>query len=125
MAIRRTIAMLSVVLVASALAAQETRAEFQALGIVATKQPASMQCQYGLCTAYLSAFCLEKNRPPPPSRTTYRPSENTEVTLIVETAAGKTLRLAGNDWLRLETRTLIHRDRGIPWKPSVPLGEPA
>ena len=105
MAIRRTIALLSVVLTASAFAAQETRAEFQALGVVASKQPASMQCQDGQCAAYLSAFCLEKNHPPPPSHTTYRPSENTTVTLIVETAAGGTLRLAGRDWLRFETRT--------------------
>ena len=105
MAIRRTFAVLSVVLVASAFAAQETRAEFQALGIVATKAPAPMQCQNGQCTAYLSAFCLEKDRPPPPLRATYRPAANTEVTLLVETAAGGTLRLAGNEWLRFETWT--------------------
>ncbi len=47
MAIRRAFAVLSVVLIASAFAAQETRAEFQALGIVATKVPAPMQCQNG------------------------------------------------------------------------------
>ncbi len=105
MAIHRAFATLSVVLVASAFAAQEASADFQALGLVATEKPASMQCQDGLCTAYLSAFCLEKDRPPPPSGATYRPAENTEVTLIVETAAGGRLRLAGNDWIRFETRT--------------------
>jgi hypothetical protein len=105
MAIRRIIAIVSVVLAASAFAARETRADFQALGVVATKQPASMQCQGGLCTAYLSAFCLEKNHPPPPSRTTYRPAENTKITLIVETATGGSLRLPWNGWLRFETRT--------------------
>ncbi len=105
MAIPRTIALLSAVLAASVIVAQETRAEFQALGIVALELPAPMQCQSGFCTAYLCAFCLEKKRPPPPSGTAYRLSENTEVTLIVETAAGRTLRLDGNDWLRFETRT--------------------
>ena len=105
MAIRRTITLLSVVLAAATFAAQEARAEMQALGVVATKQPAPMQCQNGQCTAYLSAFCLEKDRPPPPSRTTYRPSDTTNVTLIVETAGGRTLRLAGKHWLRFETQT--------------------
>jgi len=105
MAIRRTFVTLSVVLVACAFIAQEARADFQALGVVATNQPSSMDCQDGLCTAYLSTFCLEKDRPPPPNRTTYRPAEGTTITLIVETADGRTLRLAGNDWLRFETRT--------------------
>ena len=105
MPIPRTIALLPAVLAASLFVAQESRAEFQALGIVATDQPAPMQCQGGKCTAYLSTFCLEKKRPPPPGRAAYRPSENTKVTLIVETAAGRTLRLTGNDWLRFETRT--------------------
>jgi len=105
MAISRTFVTLSVVLVAYAFVAQEARADFQALGVVATKQPSEMQCQDGLCAAYLSAFCLEKNRPPPPNRTAYRPAENTKVTLIVETAGGKVLRLAGKDWLRFETQT--------------------
>lgn len=105
MAIRRTIAMLSVVLAASGYAVQEARAEFQALGIVATKQAVPLQCGKDICTAYLSTFCLEQNRPPPPSHTAYRPSENTVVTLIVETASGGTIRLPAKDWLRFETRT--------------------
>jgi len=101
----RTTALLSVILAASALFALPAHAEFQALGVVATKQPITMQCQDGLCTAYLSAFCLEQTRPPPPGRTPYRPTENSRITLIVETSAGNTVRLAGRDWLRFQTRT--------------------
>jgi hypothetical protein len=105
MAIRHTIVMLSIVLAASGYALPEARAEFQALGVVATKQAVPLQCQNGLCTAYLSTFCLEQNRPPPPNQTRYRLDKNTKVTLIVERADGGILRLPGRDWLRFETRT--------------------
>jgi hypothetical protein len=96
---------LPIVLAAFVITAQESHADYQALGVVATQMPAPLQCEDGLCTAYLSTFCLEQDRLPPPGRTAYRPSENTKVTLIVETATGETLRLAGNGWLRFETRT--------------------
>lgn len=108
MTIRRMIAALSVALAATAFAAADTRAETpQALGLVATAEPAPMQCQDGLCTAYLSAFCLEEHRKSPQAQTAYRLAENTEVTLLVETAAGDTLRLPGRDWLGFKTRTLF------------------
>ena len=108
MTIRRTIAALSLALAATTFAASEIRAETpQALGLVATTQPAPMQCEDGLCTAYLSAFCLEEHRKSPQARTAYRLADKTEVTLLVETAAGDTLRLPGRDWLGFKTRTLF------------------
>ena len=108
MTIRRTIAVLSVALAALTFATSDIRAETpQALGLVATTEPAPMQCQDGLCTAYLSAFCLEEHRESPQARTAYRLADNTEVTLLVETAAGDTLRLPGRDWLGFKTQTLF------------------
>ena len=108
MTIRRTIAALSMALAATAFATSETRAETpQALGLVATAAPAPMQCEGGLCTAYLTAFCLEEHRKSPQARTAYRLADKTQVTLMVETAAGETLRLPGRDWLAFETRTLF------------------
>ena len=108
MTIRRMIAALSVALAATAFAAGESRAETpQALGLVATAEPAPMQCQDGLCTAYLSTFCLEEHRKSPQAQTAYRLADKTEVTLLVETAAGDTLRLPAQDWLGFKTRTLF------------------
>ena len=64
------IAALSMALAAATFAARETRAELpQALGLVATAEPAPMQCRDGLCTAYISAFCLEEHRKSPRART--------------------------------------------------------
>lgn len=67
MTIRLMIAALSMALAAATFAARETRAESpQALGLVATAEPApTMQCQDGLCTAYISAFCLEEHHKSP------------------------------------------------------------
>lgn len=71
MTIRRMIAALSMALAATTFAASEIRAESpQALGLVATAEPApKMWCQNGLCTAYISAFCLEEHRKSPRART--------------------------------------------------------
>ena len=108
MTIRRMIAALSMALAATTFAASEIRAESpQALGLVATAEPAPMQCRDGLCTAYISAFCLEEHRKSPRARTAYRLADKTEVTLLIETAAGDTLRLPGKDWLGFQTRTLF------------------
>lgn len=108
MTIRRMIAALSVALAATSFAASELRAETpQALGLVATPAPAPMQCQDGLCTAYLSAFCLEEHRKSPQSRTAYRLADKTEVTLLVKIASGETLRLSGKEWLGFRTHTLF------------------
>lgn len=108
MTIRRTIAALSVALAATTFATSDIRAETpQALGLVATAEPTPMRCRDGLCTAYLSAFCLEEHRKSPQSRTAYRLADKTEVTLLVDTAAGDTLRLPGRDWLDFKSRTLF------------------
>ncbi len=84
---------------AAAVPAGQSRAEPQVLGLVATEAPAAMQCQYGRCDAFLSAFCLEELRPSPYKRTAYRPAPGTRVTLVVSTRDGRTLRLPGAEWL--------------------------
>lgn len=75
----------------------------QALGLVATAEPVPLQCQYGSCDAFLSAFCLEEQRPAPYKRTAYRPAPGTAITLVVRTRDGRTLRLAGDQWLAFRT----------------------
>jgi len=73
--------------------AAEARAAPQVLGLVATAEPVSMQCDSGRCTALLSAFCLLKERLPPDFGTVYRPAEGARITLVVTAGNGETHRL--------------------------------
>ena len=80
------------------------RAEPQALGLVATRDATPLQCAAGVCTGFFSTFCLEEERKPPSSRAAYRPTADSDITLIVETADGRTVRLPGQDYLAFRTR---------------------
>lgn len=84
---------------AAAVPAGPGGAEPQALGLVATEAPAALQCKYGRCDTFLSAFCLEQRRPSPYKRTAYRATAGTDITLVVTTRDGRTLRLPGGEWL--------------------------
>ncbi|MDP6389991.1 MAG: hypothetical protein QF654_08880 [Alphaproteobacteria bacterium] len=90
-------------LLATAVLGGPARAEPQALGLVATDEPAQMQCQFGRCDVFLSAFCLEQKRHPPMRPQAYLAGPGAEITLVVETRDGRTLRLKGQDWLAFET----------------------
>ena len=76
---------LTVVLTGAPVAA---RAASQILGLVATRDATPMQCESGVCTALLSAFCLQENRLPPDFETVYVPAAPGSVTLIVTGADG-------------------------------------
>ena len=51
----------------------------QALGLVATQEAMPLQCDDGVCVAFLSSFCLEEERNPPESRTAYSPAEGSNI----------------------------------------------
>ncbi len=92
-------------LLGSLLIVPETaRAAPQILGLVATRGDMPMQCAAGSCIGFLSTFCLEEERHPPSSRAAYTPAPNSQITLIVETKDGRTLRLPGHDYLTFQTR---------------------
>ncbi len=76
----------------------------QALGLVATQEAMPLQCDDGVCVAFLSSFCLEEERNPPESRTAYSPAEGSNIALIVETKGGRTVRLSGADYLSFNVR---------------------
>jgi hypothetical protein len=80
------------------------RAEPQALGLVATRDATPLQCEAGVCAGFFSTFCLEEDRMAPDSRAAYRPTEDSEITLVVETADGRAIRLPGRDYLTFHTR---------------------
>jgi hypothetical protein len=83
---------------------EAVRAAPQVLGLVATRGAMPLQCDAGSCVGFLSTFCLEEERHPPSSRAAYKLAPNSEITLVVETHDGRTLRLPGNDYLSFQTR---------------------
>ncbi len=65
----------------------------QIMGLVATAEPAPMQCADGKCTALLSAFCLQEKRLLPDLDSIYLPAGADQVVLIVTAADGRTTRM--------------------------------
>ena len=57
-------------------------AEPQILGLIASLEPISLQCERGLCDAEFTSYCIEKQRKPPEMGTVY--TIHDPVTLIVE-----------------------------------------
>jgi len=76
----------------------------QILGLVATDQATPLRCNNGICVGFFSTFCLEEERLPPASWTAYRPMAGSQITLIVETGDGRTLRLPAQDYATFKTR---------------------
>ncbi len=76
----------------------------QALGLAATPEPMPLHCEDGLCTAFLTAFCLQEKRPQPEDGIAYLPTENSEINLLVSTKDGRTLMLPGRDYVEFYAR---------------------
>jgi hypothetical protein len=55
----------------------------QILGLLATTAPTPLTCTDGVCSAQLSAFCLQEHRKSPTAGTAYRPAKGTALTLSV------------------------------------------
>ncbi len=68
-------------------------AEPQILGLIASLEPTSLQCERGQCGAEFTSFCIEKRREPPVMGTVYDIHDS--ATLIVEGVRedGETVRL--------------------------------
>ena len=80
----------------------------QALGLAATPEPMPLHCEDGLCTAFLTAFCLQENRPQPEDGIAYLPTETSVINLLVSTKDGRTLTLPGRDYVEF-LRTQSYR----------------
>ena len=76
----------------------------QALGLAATPEPMPLHCEDGLCTVFLTAFCLQEKRPQPEDGIAYLPTESSEINLLVSTKDGRTLKLRGRDYLEFYAR---------------------
>lgn len=70
----------------------------QVLGLVASNGVATpLTCDGVTCRAHFSSFCLQQNRPAPARGDSYTVAPGGELTLLVTTAAGETLRLPGHE----------------------------
>jgi hypothetical protein len=76
----------------------------QIMGLVATAEPAPMQCVGGKCTVLLSAFCLQEKRLPPDLDSTYLPAALDQVVLVVTAADGQTIRMEASGLVEFRTR---------------------
>jgi hypothetical protein len=72
-------------------AAPAAEASPQILALLSTEGPVPMHCQGAVCTAELSAFCLEKARATPEAGAVYRAAPNATIVLVV-TASDGTIR---------------------------------
>lgn len=81
------------VLAVAALAADPAAAAPQILGVVASIAPVEMNCTGELCTARLSAFCLQRERDVPTDRTLYYAADPGAFTLILSRADGSSIRM--------------------------------
>lgn len=89
---------------AAAFAAPGAFAAPQVLGLVASNgQPTPLACDGRACSAHFSSFCLQQNRPAPAHGDGYTVAPGGELTLVVETADGRTLRLPGHEYLAIES----------------------
>lgn len=69
----------------------------QVLGVVASIAPVPLACTGEVCTAQLSAFCLQRERDVPIERTAYRAALPQAFTLIATRADGTSIRLPADE----------------------------
>jgi hypothetical protein len=90
--------------VAFAFGASGALAAPQVLGLVASNGvPTPLTCDGFACSAHFSSFCLQQNRPAPARGDSYTVAPGGELTLVVTTAGGKTLRLPGHERLTIQS----------------------
>jgi hypothetical protein len=77
-------------------AASAAHASPQILALLSTDGPVPLHCQGDVCTAELSAFCLEKERATPETGTVYRAASKTAIVLLVTAADGRVREIDGS-----------------------------
>jgi len=76
----------------------------QIMGLVATAEPAPMQCAGGKCTVLLSAFCLQETRLPPDLGSAYLPASPGQVFLVATAADGRQTRIEASGLVEFRSR---------------------
>ncbi len=75
----------------------------QILGLVATKSPVPLSCSDGVCSAEISAVCLQEHRPAPDSGTLYRVTENSAINLVMTGKDGRSKSIKITDKIQLKS----------------------
>ncbi len=77
----------------------------QILGLVASNGvPTPLSCEDGLCSGFVSSFCLQAGRPSPKVDSEYRLAPAGGLTLIARRADGSSIRLPGEDLVAVRSR---------------------
>lgn len=75
----------------------------QVLGLMASNSlPVPLNCESGECSAHLSSFCLQEARDAPSYGQSYKLTDESHVTLIVEKNDGSYVRIDGTQLARIE-----------------------
>ncbi len=84
----------------------------QILGLVASNgDPTPLSCTGAACGAHFSAFCLQEARPAPVAGQDYMLAPGSSMTLIATTAAGQSIRLPAQDYVKITSQigfTSVH-----------------
>ena len=84
----------------------------QILGVVASNgAPTPLSCTGAECGAHFSAFCLQEARPAPVAGQDYMLAPGASMTLIATTAAGQSIRLPAQDYVKITSQigfTSVH-----------------
>jgi hypothetical protein len=84
----------------------------QILGVVASNgAPTPLSCTGAECGAHFSAFCLQEARPAPFAGQDYTLAPGASMTLIATTAAGESIRLPAQDYVKITSQigfTSVH-----------------
>ncbi len=71
----------------------------QILAVLATDTAIPFTCEDGLCSAELSTYCLQRDRPKPHAGSVYLPAEAKDFILGVKTASGKIRNLPSSPYV--------------------------
>jgi len=83
----------------------------QVLGLIATVQPLPLTCGDGACSAVLTSFCLQEDRPSPHHGQPYDLAGLGDVSLVVTKISGETVRFAATGLLAYTTEDDFTRMR--------------
>ena len=87
------------------LAATAAEAAPQILGLVSSNGvPTPLSCGKGLCSGFVSSFCLQAGRPSPKTDSEYRLAPGGGLTLIARRADGSSIRLPGDNLVAVRSR---------------------
>ena len=87
------------------LAMQCAQAAPQALGLEASNGiPTPLRCDGGLCSGFVSSFCLQFGRPSPEPGSEYRLADGGGITLVGQRANGSAIRLSADSLVTIRSR---------------------